>query len=440
MTLESDILAEIKPSPEECAEILAKAERLQGLTEKYVRERGIPATVMFVGSVGKGTFLRNPDIDLFLLFSEDVPQEEMERLGIQAGRDLVGGVMMYAEHPYTSGKFEGLDVDMVPCYAVKSATELRTAVDRTPFHAEYIKSHTDEALRDEIRLMKKFMKGIHTYGAEPDVRGFSGYLCELITIKYGGFLWALKRASKWKTGTIINIEERGEPMNGALVFYDPVDPKRNVASAVHEDTLSTFVAACRAYLAAPDRRFFFPNKRVPPSREELVDTWKERRTGIVSVSFARPDILPENLHAQVWKTQYGIAKKLDAYGFNVIRAEHCEDDGEIHVVFELETFTLPLLHMHDGPPVNVETAEGFLEMWADNKYGRPFIANGRWRVISGQPFSDAESMILSEARHSGLGKDLDIATMKVRSQEKAVREMDPLMLAQLFDPRMPWEI
>ena len=70
MTLESEILAEIKPSPEECAEILAKAERLQGLTESYVRDRGIRATVRFVGSVGKGTFLRNPDIDLFLMFDE----------------------------------------------------------------------------------------------------------------------------------------------------------------------------------------------------------------------------------------------------------------------------------------------------------------------------------------------------------------------------------
>ena len=439
MTLESEILAKIKPSPEECAEILAKAERLQGLTESYVRDRGIRATVRFVGSVGKGTFLRNPDIDLFLMFDEDVPRDEMERLGLQAGKDLIGGVMMFAEHPYTSGMFEGLDVDMVPCYAVKSATELRTAVDRTPFHADYIISHTDEALRDDIRLMKRFMKGIGTYGAEPDVRGFSGYLCELITIKYGGFEWAIRRASKWKVGMTVFIEEKGEPMKGALVFYDPVDPKRNVASAVHEDTLSKFVAACRAYIAAPDRRFFFPNGRKAKSREELDSEWKDRHTGLVSVSFRRPDIIPENLHAQVWKTQNGLEKKLSQYGFGVIRAEHCEDENEVHIIFELETFTLPLLHMHDGPPVNVDTADKFLERWSDNKYGKPFILDGKWKVISSHPFADAESMILSEAHHSGLGKDLTVENMTVRSQDAVIAEMDALALTQLFDPRMPWE-
>ena len=80
MTLESDVLSEIKPSPEECEEILAKAERLRGITERYVKEKGLKAKVRFVGSVGKGTYLRNPDIDLFLLFSEDVPRDQMEKL------------------------------------------------------------------------------------------------------------------------------------------------------------------------------------------------------------------------------------------------------------------------------------------------------------------------------------------------------------------------
>ena len=439
MTLEEDILKEIKPTPEECEEILAKAERLQKLTDSYIREHGLKAEARFVGSVGKGTYLRDPDIDLFLLFSEDVPREVMEKQGIKAGQDLVGGVMMFAEHPYTSGKFEGLDVDMVPCYAVESATAIKTAVDRTPFHAEYIKSHTDEALRDEIRLMKRFMKGIGAYGAEPDVRGFSGYLCEIMTIKYGGFLWTIRRASKWKPGTTVFLEEKGDPMKGALIFYDPVDPHRNVASAVHEDTLCKFVAACNAYLRSPDRRFFFPEKRVPPSRDELMRIWNGRGTGLVSVSFKRPDILPENLHAQVWKSQYGLEKKLNGYEFDVLRAEHCEDENEVHIVFELSSFTLPKLHLHDGPPIHVETAEGFLERWKDSEYGKPFISEGRWRVVCEQPFANAASMIISEAHHAGLGKDLAVSSMTVRSQESVIETMDSVMLAQLFDPQMPWE-
>ena len=131
MTLENDILNEIKPTPEECREILDRADRLKKLADAYIEEHGLKAEARSVGSVGKGTYLRNPDIDLFLMFSEDVPRAEMERQGLQAGRDLVGGVMMFAEHPYTSGKFEGMDVVMVPCYAVRSATAIKTEIHIT---------------------------------------------------------------------------------------------------------------------------------------------------------------------------------------------------------------------------------------------------------------------------------------------------------------------
>ena len=43
MTVESDILSEIKPTPEESAEILAKARRLQDTAERYLSEKNISA-------------------------------------------------------------------------------------------------------------------------------------------------------------------------------------------------------------------------------------------------------------------------------------------------------------------------------------------------------------------------------------------------------------
>lgn len=439
MTLESDILSEIKPTPEESAEILAKARRLQDAAERYLSEKNIKAKVRFVGSVGKGTFLRNPDIDLFILYSPEIPRPELERLGLQAGKDLIGGTKMYAEHPYTSGKFEDLDVDLVPCYELESADHILTAVDRTPFHADFVLSHSDDRIKDDIRLMKCFMKGIGAYGAEPDVRGFSGYLCELLVIKYGGFIEAIQAGTRWKKGTQIWIEKKGGPLKGALVFYDPVDIKRNVASAVHEDTLCRYIHACKCYLSAPDRRFFFPEPRKLPSRDKLEDTWSERKTGLVSVSFAKPDIIPENLHAQMWKTQYGIEKKLNEYGFGVLRAEHCEDDKEAHIVFELERFESPKLVVHKGPPAYVENAKSFLEKWEDNPVGSPFISDGTWMVVCPPQFADAASMIAKEAHHSGVGRELSVESMTIRSQKDVIRDMSTAVLAQLFDPKMPWE-
>lgn len=439
MTLESDILSEIKPTEEESAEILGKAERLKVLAEGYLSENGIDAEVRFVGSVGKGTYLRNPDIDLFLLFPMSTPKAEMERLGLKAGKDLIGGSLMFAEHPYTSGMFEGLEVDLVPCFRLDSTEHMKSSVDRTPFHADFILSRTDDRLKDEIRLMKRFMKGIGAYGAEPDIRGFSGYLCELIAIRYGGFLEAVEACSRWKIGIRVCIDEMGEPMKDPLVFYDPVDVRRNVASAVHKDTLCLFIEACRSYLAEPDRRFFFPNERIAHPVQTLKGMWESRGTGLISLTFDSPDILPENLHAQVWKTQYRMADKFDEYGFGFLRAVHGGDGEKVSIVFELASIEAPRLKLHQGPPVSSATGGGFLDKWRGSPFGDPFIEDGRWTVLCRPQYRDAAEMACSESRNAGLGKNLDIDTMEVMTQQDVIDNIDPLLLSELFDHRFPWQ-
>ena len=439
MTIEYDVLSEIKPTPAECSEILGKADRLKATAEKYVEDNGIDAVVKLVGSVGKGTFLRNPDLDLFICFSEEVPRDKMEELGIKIGKEIVGGVLMYAEHPYTSGSFEGLDVDVVPCYAIRTTADLKTSVDRSPFHAAYILGHSDEKMRDEIRIMKKFMKGIGTYGAEPDVRGFSGYLCELLVVRYGSFIGVLEAAKKWKTGMSIDLGVVSASLSGAMVFYDPVDGKRNVASAVHEDTLCKFITAAKTYLACPDRRFFFPEERKPMTRDELSARWVSRKTGLIALKFERPDIIPENLHAQIWKTQNGVGKKLSDYGFGVLRAEHYDTEKEVCIVFELTMFELPPLRVHLGPKAFAPNSKFFIEKWCDNEFGAPFIEDGVWKVVCNVPFRTAADMIRKEISQSGVGKALSVNTVRILSQNEVIEECEERTLTEVFDPRFPWE-
>lgn len=441
MTVEYDVLQEIRPSAEERSEILSKADRLKSVAEKYISDNNIDAKVLLAGSVGKGTYLRNPDLDLFLLFPESCPRDELEKTGIRIGMDIIDGQLMYAEHPYTTGKFEGLDVDIVPCYSITSTENLKTAVDRTPFHAKYILANTDEAMRDEIRLMKKFMKGIGAYGAEPDVRGFSGYMCELLVVKYGSFIGVLENAArKWKNGMSLDLGPSCGTLSGAMVFYDPVDGKRNVASSVHTDTLCKFVTASKAYLANPDPRFFFPEKRAPYGKNELKEIWNKRKTGLLALVFERPDIIPENLHAQLWKTHLGVAKKLNDYGFTVLRADHYDDEKEACVLFEIASFQLPPLRVHDGPKATISNSANFLERWKDNPYGAPFIEDGIWKVVCEVPYSTAGEMIGKEIRQSGVGKSLSVETVKILSQNEVIEKCDALALTSLFEPMFPWEI
>ena len=440
MTFESEILSEIKPTAEECEVILANAKELQSITEKYLEENGIEAEVMFAGSIGKDTYLKNPDIDMFIMFPESMLAKDMERLGIEIGMSILNGHKSFSEHPYISGVFKGMEVDMVPCFAVSTAENIKSAVDRTPFHARYILENSDAQMRDEMRLMKKFMKGIGTYGAEPHVRGFSGYLCEIITLYYGGFLNALKAAAEWKEGVKLNFGNgEGNFSRVAMVFYDPVDGRRNVASAVHVDTLSRFITAARRYVENPDRKFFFPKKREPFDQKNIRNRLSIRDSVLISVSFDRPNVLDDILHAQMWKTEAAIVKRLQYYGFDPLRSVYAVTDDECQFVFELATEKLSETCVHEGPVPWVNNADNFLKVWKDNPYGAPFILDGRWRVIRKRPFRYAGDMIIKEATQLGVGKDMDPMTMVVRDHEETLEYIDPSVLTEMLDPRYPWE-
>jgi len=151
----------------------------------------------FLGSYARNTWLRgNLEIDVFILFPEETPIEELERIGLEIGKAVVDEYeLRYAAHPYVHGKVFGVEVDVVPCYKLKSPDKIKSAVDRTPFHHDWLKDRI-KGKENDVRLLKQFLKANGIYGAEYKVRGFSGYLCELLVVFYGSFLDVVKNAVK----------------------------------------------------------------------------------------------------------------------------------------------------------------------------------------------------------------------------------------------------
>jgi len=434
-----EVLLQIKPNASETERIRDVSTELKNVVESYLSGIDIDIKVRFVGSVAKGTFLSDPDLDIFLMFPNTVSREELENIGLKAGEDVLHGERMYAEHPYTRGKFRGMEVDMVPCYALESTDKLLSAVDRTPFHTDYVLSKLSDGQKDDVRLLKAFMKGIGAYGAEPNTRGFSGYMCELLVIHYGSFENVVKAAAGWREGVTIAVEKRGPPMFGPMVVYDPVDSKRNVSSAVYIDTLALFIVACKSYLAEPDLRFFFPVPRRPMNRLELRRVTKHHGSRLLTVRFDRPDANSDNIHSQIWKTQYALEKKLNAYSFNVLRAVH-DLDKRIIIVFELERDELSKTFKHIGPPVWVRSSETFLNKWKDNEHGRPFIEEGQWTVVAERRHDTAAEMLMDEAAMAGIGREIELETMTILEHYKTLSKTDSLLLTELLDPKHPWEI
>lgn len=441
MTVEDEVLARIRPTKEERLRIKHAADELHDKASEYIAREGIDAEIRFVGSYSKDTYLSDPDIDLFVLFPPSMPRPELERIGLKMGDDILHGIRMFSEHPYTRGQYDGIDVDLVPSYHIDNTDRIQSAVDRTPFHTKYILENMNLEQRDQVRLLKKFMKGIGTYGAEPNTRGFSGYLCELLVIKYGSFDGVLEAAAtEWREGTAIDIRERGPPMIGPLIVYDPVDKKRNVASAVHLDTLALFISAAKDYLAEPSTSFFFPKRRTPLTREGIEERASVHGSRILTVTFNRPDAIEDNLYSQLWKTQYALIKKLDEFDFNVLRAVHSMDGGHLVIAFELDRDVLSKTYKHVGPPVFVRAADSFLKKWRNNGYGAPFIEDGSWCVIVERMYLSAVEMLEEEASLAGIGREIDPASMKIRGHEASINDVEPLLLTELMDPMLSWKV
>ena len=131
MDLEQTVLERIVPPRDVVASIQERADRLKGIVEDYIASHGIDVEAKFAGSFSKGTFLSDPDLDLFLMFPCSVPEADLKRIGLQAGEDILHGERMFSDHPYTRGRFEGLDVDMVPCYRIDSTEHLKSACSRS---------------------------------------------------------------------------------------------------------------------------------------------------------------------------------------------------------------------------------------------------------------------------------------------------------------------
>ena len=328
---------------------------------------------------------------------------------------------MFAGHPYLEAFVDDVRVNIVPCYDAKPG-EWLSATDRTPYHTDYINKQLAKPLRGDVRLLKRFMKGIGVYGAEIKVGGFSGYLCELMVLHCGSFEKVLETFADHNPRRVIDIERyytgRQRELEllfpEALVVIDPVDKARNVASAVQSPRLHTFVASCRAFLHAPSTEFFYPLKTQPLSVDELRQTLENRGSTLIFLTFGKIEAVPDMLWGQLHRTRKALRKQLELGDFKVLRDEvWSEDKGTVTVfVFELEQQTLPSAKKHMGPPLEFQKECGsFLEKYSTSEevVSGPFISDGRWMVELRRKFIDAAEF-LREKVESG-GRDSGVAEL-----------------------------
>jgi len=267
MELLKEVLKKIKPSKEEEKEVKDKIDRFLNRVNKGLKD----AKAVLGGSGAKGTWLSKAhDADIFVEFDYGKYKDKSEQLSDILGKHLkkvFGRVnRLHGSRDYFQIKEKGFSFEIVPILKIRKASEAKNITDVSPLHANWVKKHKKFA--DEVRLTKQFCKAQGVYGAESYIKGFSGYICEILTIYYKGFLNLVKAATKWKDKTVIDIEKYYKnskdvlrslnlaKIYSPLVIIDPVQADRNAAAAVSREKYEQFICACKEFLKRPSKEFF----------------------------------------------------------------------------------------------------------------------------------------------------------------------------------------
>ena len=362
-----EVLEKIRPDENESKKI---DELSQNLIDKVNAIDGVNIEPLIVGSVAKGTNLKGADVDLFIKFDTETNLKEN---GLNIARKILPeGKELYAQHPYLRGEIDEIGVDVVPCYSINDSSKPISAVDRTPFHTQWVNENIS-GKEDEIRISKQFLKGAGAYGANAAIGGFSGYLVEILCIKYGGFKELVDQLSLWRPPVVLEKIE-GAP-DSVIMLPDPVDPTRNVAAGVTLKGLGAAVLASKAFLQKPTIDFFFPKIKMRNSKGCITTIILPRPKG------SEETVLPW-LQKQGRKI-YNAISDFEPIGWNANLGTDC------FIVVETSTTKLPNIVPHKGPAPWNDGAMEFLR-----KYPDALIGSERLEVGKPPRYSNIEEVVL----------------------------------------------
>ncbi len=408
--IKADVLKDIVPKDKERKEVSSLTERISKHLEEKISKAGAKAKVEVVGSIAKDTWIsKDRDLDIFIVFDKSTPLEELKKTGLALGKIELEGFTSetaYANHPYTINRFKEFKIDVVPCY---DSLDIITAVDRTPHHTRFVKENIGE-LRNDVRLLKQFMKGVGVYSSEQKIQGFAGYLCELLIIHYKSFDNVLKSAANWKFGEYIDIKKKGkrEEFKDPLIVIDPVDSKRNVASALSMERLGEFIHYSRMFISSPSVDYFHKKKRF------FVKRFPESE---VYVIIFEGEMLDDIIFPQLRKSAKYISTILEKNDFKPLSYGLFKKGNLSGIVFEVEKYTLSPITKHYGPKVfDRANYDSFV-----SKYKETFIDGDRVYTLRPRQFSNPLVVFLNVINEKeGIGKNMKSMPFKILREEKAL--------------------
>jgi tRNA nucleotidyltransferase (CCA-adding enzyme) len=446
----------IVPTEREREKLARLAGRLRRDIEQILGKSGVIGEVSLHGSFARDTWVSGEtDLDIFARFPPSMERREwIDRVLPVIRRGLSGFKVIerYAEHPFLEFHVDGVRVNIVPCYEVEKGS-WKSATDRTPYHTDFMNANLTPDLRVEARLLKKFAKGIGVYGAEIKIGGFSGMLIDTLTLYYQSFLATIRQASSWTQGTLLEIGKRPAVVEAKkreqgvdLVVIDPVDPDRNLAAAVRQENLWSFVAAGRQFLNDPTERYFFPPAFTKKTRTQFIRRIEKSGRELVGIVFKHPVLVPDVLWGQLMKMEKSLVDTMTREEFTIHRSKIWSDETtESAILLETDRTVLPSVKIQKGPPISKrDDSQSFLQkhLTAKDTVSGPWIEADRWMVEKKRQAPTIPSLIKASLSEESYG--LTIPRQIGGSFPKTVKVLEGQAVLSLLGKRgfekVLWEL
>lgn len=394
-----ELLDEVKNKLRPDDSVLIETELFVKEINKEIKLQKIKASCVTGGSVAKGTFLKGDfDVDLFVKFDYSYSSDDLSDM-LEKILEKFQPEKVHGSRDYFQLKYENLNYEIVPVLDVKDPEKAKNVTDMSPLHVDWVKKNLKKGQADEIRLAKKFCKAARVYGAESYIRGFSGHVLDVLIINYGSFLQLLKNSQKWKKKTIIDKEKyyrnsqdvlfniNQSKIQGPLIVIDPIQKKRNAASALSSEKFSIFKKKARDFLKKPSKQFF---EERTIGKTYLKAKFKEVYVLDLSPKNGKSDVVG----SKILKAFRYLKSKLKKRGFEVKKSGwEWNKKQRVLYWFVFKDIVLPEKTIVEGPPVEMDDAcRNFKK-----KYSSIFKRDGRLYAKAKTPIRDAEKNIIDIA-------------------------------------------
>lgn len=363
MDWKKEVLAKIKPKKEEEAHMDAA---LTTFIKKLNTVLG-DAKAVLGGSGAKGTWIAGRDeADIFVSFPRDKYADKTDQISDILEQHLKRIIKhpdrFHGSRDYFQVKEGSFTFELVPIIGVKKAQDALNITDVSPLHATWVHSHSTQKIRDDIRIAKAFCKAQNCYGAESYIRGFSGYVIELLVIHYKSFEKFLKASALWEEKQVIDpgkLYRKNESvwtvmsdskLQSPVIVVDPVDKSRNAAAALNKEKLLIFKKSASHFIKKPSITFF---ERDITTIEKLKK--RKGKNAALWIEVENIEAKEDVAGAQLLLAFDYLKKQLEK--FSVISAGW-EWDKKQHASFWLilKTSQLPKTEWHKGPPLEMQNA------------------------------------------------------------------------------------